>query len=156
MRIVGFCFRLAGGLLMGALVALLFGWLVQLLWNWLMPALFHLPAVTFWQAAGLVLLSRLLFGHVGGHHGHHKWKKKFRRGRCAPGWCGPGRPGSFGPRGGFPDWERFDEWWENGGEQRYKAFHGGSERGWDWWKWWKKEGRAGYEAWLAERKSSAD
>ena len=29
-----------------------FGEVVLHLWNWLMPALFHLPAITFWQGLG--------------------------------------------------------------------------------------------------------
>lgn len=43
------------------------------LWNWLMPAVFGLPALTFWQAVGLLVLCRLLVGNVGfgGHHHHH-------------------------------------------------------------------------------------
>jgi len=40
------------------------GVLVQLLWNWLLPSLFGLPAVTFWQAIGLLALCRILFGGV--------------------------------------------------------------------------------------------
>src|SRR5262245_28572535 len=40
---------------------------VQLLWNWLAPALFDLPVITFWQALGLLVLSRLLFGGFGRH-----------------------------------------------------------------------------------------
>ena len=32
------------------------------LWNWLMPAIFGLPTVTYWQALGLCLLFRFLFG----------------------------------------------------------------------------------------------
>lgn len=43
-------------------LALLFGYPVMLLWNWIMPDLFKLPLITFWQAVGLVVLSRLLFG----------------------------------------------------------------------------------------------
>ena len=35
---------------------------VWLLWNDLMPDLFHLPAITFWQALGLSMLARCLFG----------------------------------------------------------------------------------------------
>jgi hypothetical protein len=46
------------------------GWIVMQLWNWLMPALFQLPAVTFWQALGLLALTRILVGGVGaGRHG---------------------------------------------------------------------------------------
>jgi hypothetical protein len=40
------------------------GWIVMHLWNWLTPALFGWPALTFWQAVGLLALTRIL---VGGH-----------------------------------------------------------------------------------------
>jgi hypothetical protein len=39
-----------------------FGSAVWQLWNMLMPQLFGLPAIGFWQAAGLMALSWLLFG----------------------------------------------------------------------------------------------
>mgnify|MGYP007071601795 CR=1 FL=1 len=43
--------------------------LVMWLWNWLMPLLFSLPAVTYCQAAGLFMLSTLLFAKWnGGSH----------------------------------------------------------------------------------------
>lgn len=50
----------------------LFGACVMLLWNWLMPELFGLPTITFCQAAGLLLLCKILFGGFGAghHHGH--------------------------------------------------------------------------------------
>lgn len=52
--------------------AALFGWLVMVLWNWLMPELFGLQTISFWQAVGLLLLCKILFGGIGGgHHGHH-------------------------------------------------------------------------------------
>ncbi|MGX5820439.1 hypothetical protein ACWKWU_19745 [Chitinophaga lutea] len=35
------------------------------LWNWLVPTLFKGPVVTFWQALGLLLLCKLLFGFPG-------------------------------------------------------------------------------------------
>ena len=41
------------------------GQVVHLLWNWLMPPLFGWPAITFWQALGLLALSRILFGGFG-------------------------------------------------------------------------------------------
>jgi len=41
------------------------GEIVKLLWNWLLPALFHGPAITFWQAVALLALCRILFGHHG-------------------------------------------------------------------------------------------
>ena len=53
-------------------VLALLGGLVMWLWNWLMPVIFGLPALTFWQAVGLVVLCRLLVGNIGfgGHHHH--------------------------------------------------------------------------------------
>jgi hypothetical protein len=44
----------------------LFGWIVMLLWNWLMPDIFGLKTVGYWQAWGLLLLSCILFGRIGG------------------------------------------------------------------------------------------
>jgi hypothetical protein len=51
------------------------GQAVKLLWNALLPALFGLPVVTFWQALGLLVLCRILFGGFG-RHGHRHWRMK--------------------------------------------------------------------------------
>jgi hypothetical protein len=48
-----------------------FGSAVLYLWNWLMPPIFGLPAITYWQALGLLGLSWLLFGGPRGFHGPH-------------------------------------------------------------------------------------
>lgn len=60
--------------------------LVMLLWNALVPSLFGLVAISYWQALGLFVLCRILFGgfRFGGRHnrfGHmhdnpmrEKWK----------------------------------------------------------------------------------
>jgi hypothetical protein len=39
----------------------LFAAVTMWLWNWLMPAIFKLPAIGFWQAVGILLLSHILF-----------------------------------------------------------------------------------------------
>ncbi len=39
-----------------------FGFVVMSLWNWLMPALFGLKLIGYWQAVGLIILSKILFG----------------------------------------------------------------------------------------------
>ncbi len=49
----------------------LFVYVTMLLWNALLPGLFNVPDINFWQAAGLVVLTRLLFGF--GHHGSKNW-----------------------------------------------------------------------------------
>lgn len=38
------------------------GTAVMWLWNWLMPDLFNLPTISFTQALGLTILSRILTG----------------------------------------------------------------------------------------------
>ena len=50
-----------------------FSFVVMQLWNWLMPALFGRPAITFWQAFGILVLSRILFGAVRGGPGPGPW-----------------------------------------------------------------------------------
>lgn len=57
-----------------ALVAIpVIGFIVMSLWNVLMPAIFGLPTLGFWQALGLLVLSKILFGSfVGGGHHHHR------------------------------------------------------------------------------------
>jgi len=35
---------------------------VMLLWNWILPAISPLKEITYWQAMGLFVLSRILFG----------------------------------------------------------------------------------------------
>jgi hypothetical protein len=47
------------------------GEVVMHLWNWLLPALFGWRIITFWQALGLLVLCRILFGGWGGHDSHH-------------------------------------------------------------------------------------
>jgi hypothetical protein len=53
----------------------IFGEVVMHLWNWLLPSLFGWRVITFWQALGLLVLCRILFGGFGGHgnqNGHRR------------------------------------------------------------------------------------
>jgi|SRR5580700_10848372 hypothetical protein len=43
------------------------GEVVMHLWNWLLPGLFGWRQITFWQAVGLLVLCRILFGGFGRH-----------------------------------------------------------------------------------------
>ena len=43
------------------------GEVVMHLWNWLLPPLFGWRTLSFWQALGLLVLCRVLFGGLGGH-----------------------------------------------------------------------------------------
>lgn len=63
--------------LMGALFLAIFTFVVMSLWNWLMPALFGWHLITFWQALGLLVLSKILFGGFrGGPHRHWHWRRR--------------------------------------------------------------------------------
>jgi hypothetical protein len=54
----------------------LFGEVVMHLWNWLAPTLFGWRQVTFWQAIGLLILCRILFGGFSGRgHGGSKGRR---------------------------------------------------------------------------------
>ncbi len=72
------------GILAMAAFTFLGGEIVKLLWNWLLPPLFGWRLITFWQAVGLLALSRILFGRWGGRgfprYGfrgrmHERWEK---------------------------------------------------------------------------------
>jgi hypothetical protein len=95
-----------------ALFVALGGWIVELLWNALLPPLFGWRAVTFWQALGLLVLCRILFGGLGfrGSHGSsvrrrmtEHWehmtpeeRERFRQGLRSRWGCGPAADESKG------------------------------------------------------------
>jgi hypothetical protein len=58
-------------LVAGFVFILVAGTVVMLLWNWLVPSLFNGPAISFLQALGLLLLSKILFSGWGGHRWRH-------------------------------------------------------------------------------------
>jgi hypothetical protein len=78
--------RILAWVALGLLAVLLFGLVTMSLWNWLVPVVFNGPVINFWQALGLFLLAKILFGGWGGKghcHGHPDarsgahWKARF-------------------------------------------------------------------------------
>ena len=74
------------GILIAIVVASIFGIAIMFLWNWIIPELFGIPEITYLQAWGLIIISRILFGsfrhyshgyieHVKEHH--DLWKDRF-------------------------------------------------------------------------------
>jgi hypothetical protein len=55
------------------------GFILMNLWNWLAPAVFGARTITFWQALGILVLAKILFGGFGGRprHGGH-WRDRMR------------------------------------------------------------------------------
>src|SRR5512147_1153246 len=109
--------RIAGLVVLGvigaALFALVFGWLVMILWNWLMPAIFHLGLITYWQAFGIVVLAKLIFGGVGG--GRHG-------GRGRPPWKGNPFDKAHGPGGARDEWHLYRQFWDEEGREAFERF----------------------------------
>ncbi len=63
-------------LVFGIIAVLVFGLVVMSLWNAILPAVLGVKAISFIQALGILLLSKILFGGFGG--GRHKgsWRNK--------------------------------------------------------------------------------
>jgi|SRR6187402_1196735 len=57
-----------------------FGYVVERLWNWLIPAIIGWKPISFTQALGLLVLSKILFGgfHKHGGGGPRGWKRDMR------------------------------------------------------------------------------
>jgi len=71
--------------ILGIAAVFLFIFAVMHLWNWLVPELFNGPVLSYWQAAGLMLLAKILFAgfspgcHSKDHsHKHDYWRKRYQ------------------------------------------------------------------------------
>jgi hypothetical protein len=68
------------GLKIGAIAivaATVLGFIVMGLWNWLAPAVFGARTITFWQAIGILVLSKVLFGGFRSRPGHGRhWRHR--------------------------------------------------------------------------------
>ncbi len=70
----------------GIVLAILYCYAFMYLWNWLVPDIFSGPKIVIWEAAGILLLGKMLFGGFG-HWGKgcnkcggkKHWKSSFRK-----------------------------------------------------------------------------
>jgi len=99
-------------LILGIVIAFLVGYLVMRLWNWLMPELFGVPQVGYWQAMGILVLAKIIFGFGGGDSSSSssKSKKDSSSKKC------------FSLRKDFSEWQHYDNFWQEEGEQAYKNY----------------------------------
>jgi hypothetical protein len=51
-------------------------WVVMSLWNAILPEVIGVKLVSYWQAAGILLLSKILFSGFGGGGRKHSWKSR--------------------------------------------------------------------------------
>jgi hypothetical protein len=114
------------GLGFAGLFALVFGYVVKWVWNMLMPAVFGLNEITFWQAFGIVILAKLLFGGFS----PHRHDRGYRYDRLHHDWR-------------FP-WNRFTEHRQDlkSNYRNWKYYHG----------FWHDEGQAAFEAYIDRKK----
>ncbi len=56
-----------------------FSFVFMSLWNWIIPPVVGWHAITYWQALGLLVLSRILFGGFrGGPWRHMHWRRRMK------------------------------------------------------------------------------
>jgi hypothetical protein len=77
-------YKVPGVLLIVIAAVAIFGWIVQSLWNWLIPGIVGWRQITFWQAIGILLLCKILFGGFRGRGGA-PWRRHWRH-RMAERW----------------------------------------------------------------------
>jgi hypothetical protein len=81
-------FKYAGFALLGLGFITLAVFVTMSLWNALVPVLFHGPVLTFWQTAGLFILSKILLSGVAPHSRNYKryeWRRRYHerfRNKC--------------------------------------------------------------------------
>lgn len=113
-KYVTVAFKIFFGILAGIAFALLFGYVIMWLWNWLMPDIFGLTTINYWQAVGILVLGKMIFGGLGdGHHSksnNRKSDKHFRKKMRAS--C----------KTDFSKWKYYDQFWEVEGEQAFKNY----------------------------------
>ncbi len=71
--------RMAKPLLMAGGLFVLLGLLVMSLWNTLLPTIVGVKSIDFWQALGMLVLSRILFGGLGFRPGMFGMVRERRR-----------------------------------------------------------------------------
>ncbi len=105
--------EIVGIIIFGAIaitgLAILFGFVIMWLWNWLMPEIFGLTTLKYWQAVGLFILLKILFGGFGG--GSSKKSSKNSNNKCEP-----------NSKTDFSKWKHYDNFWKEEGDEHYKKY----------------------------------
>ncbi len=126
------------GVVLAAVFALIFGIVVKYLWSVTLSPIFGFTEITYWQAVGIVILARLIFGgfgHRSRHNNDHRTAHNKRYDK---------RPSIFNKLH-----DRFHGWEESGDEsnqivnlpediqQHYNKF-------------WEKEGKQAFDEYLSK------
>ena len=72
--------KIVGFIILAFAATALLSFIVMSLWNNILAVVLHISIITFWQALGILVLSKILFGGFrgrwGGRGGH--WKKEWQ------------------------------------------------------------------------------
>jgi len=97
--------------------ALLIGYIIMLLWNWLMPDIFGLVTINYWQAVGIIILAKFLFGGFGNRRPkrrysnfRNRFNEKYQAKYEGTSKCD------------YSKWRFYDNYWEDEGENAYKEY----------------------------------
>ena len=107
--------KILGVITLAVGVFILVAYLIMWLWNWLMPELFSLPTIGFWQALGVFVLAKIIFGFGGGsqkNKGGSRHKKRFSS-SYGSGCC---------TGNGFDKWKHYDQFWKEEGETAFESY----------------------------------
>jgi hypothetical protein len=110
-RIVG---AVVSGLVLACVIAFVFGFLVKWLWGATLTPLLGVPRLTYWQAVGLIILAKILFGGIGHHH--KSADHPFRRPRFHE---FPGKNMDFF---NFHHRKDFRQYWEKEGKKAFEEY----------------------------------
>jgi hypothetical protein len=106
---------IAGMVILGIIgitaLVILFGFVLMWLWNALMPDIFGLPEITYWQAMGLCLLSKILFGGFGGGSSSKGSSSKKDK-KCS----------DKDSKNDFSKWKLYDKFWQEEGDEAYQNY----------------------------------
>ena len=112
--------HVAVGLVFAVVFALVFGLLVKFIWNSLMPGIFNLKEITYWQAFGIIILAKLLFGGIGHRH-HDRWGKNgkyFSPRTRSDDQLDETAP----PRKHDTNWDTYTKFWNEEGKAAFEAY----------------------------------
>lgn len=120
------------GILFFVVMAIVFGWLIQLLWNATIADMFGLPTISYWQALGIFVLAKILFGFgiSGGNSAGSKKKKKDKEDATDAATVSERESESESENiSDLADDEAFRRYWQEEGREAYESFRRGGHSG---------------------------
>lgn len=105
-------FKIFFAFIIFCVLVLLAGYVFMHLWNWLMPEIFGLITIGYWQALGLILLAKFIFGF--GNHSSKGSKHRSKKRHKGERYCRT--------KSGYSKWHHYDQFWNEEGEAAYNAY----------------------------------